>query len=396
MKTVETRKWAIFAALFSLIPARSLSQGLFMQAAAKADIAVAAYKEVWDSFYGNLPKLLDANADKTKMVFDAEHGIASFPVVLSVNETGFAEYERNATAIIERDLKPASLLANPDAVSKQDMNRAKSVARLVCGVELPFGENIDKEIEKLHEDGKLVIPRTGVIVELLDGEGNCVNHAAAPIHLFAHDAVRGVDHNHDVNLPLVRLSRMNQFKINDQPAEIGWNPRGVSSGGRTEPIREESVATFSFAGITRRDLDRVADIKCVVLSDPEWTAECRRLGREKIERESALFAEKGIASKVFMLPGGVPLAINRTPDGVWVGRYEVTQDQWMSLMGKNPSVEESSRWQDRNGNSWTRRQKSHEAWGFDCPDFPVDFVSYWDVKTFLKQLNAMPTLHVML
>ncbi|MBF0381831.1 MAG: SUMF1/EgtB/PvdO family nonheme iron enzyme [Magnetococcales bacterium] len=50
-------------------------------------------------------------------------------------------------------------------------------------------------------------------------------------------------------------------------------------------------------------------------------------------------------------------------DSYWIGKYEVTQGEWMKLMGKNPSR--------------FRRGKNH----------PVERVSWHDVQKFIKKLN---------
>jgi formylglycine-generating enzyme required for sulfatase activity len=50
-------------------------------------------------------------------------------------------------------------------------------------------------------------------------------------------------------------------------------------------------------------------------------------------------------------------------DGFYMGKYEVTQRQWESIMGSNPSYFK------------------------DCPDCPVETVSWNDVQFFLKKLN---------
>ena len=48
----------------------------------------------------------------------------------------------------------------------------------------------------------------------------------------------------------------------------------------------------------------------------------------------------------------------------WIGRYEVTQQIWEAVMGRNPSAFS------------------------DCPECPVETVSWDDVQAFLKRLNA--------
>ncbi|MBK7935577.1 MAG: SUMF1/EgtB/PvdO family nonheme iron enzyme [Lewinellaceae bacterium] len=48
-----------------------------------------------------------------------------------------------------------------------------------------------------------------------------------------------------------------------------------------------------------------------------------------------------------------------------IGKYEVTQSDWKKIMGNTPSFED------------------------DCPDCPVDDVSWNDVQSFIKKLNAL-------
>ncbi|ACS78238.1 formylglycine-generating enzyme family protein [Maridesulfovibrio salexigens] len=52
-------------------------------------------------------------------------------------------------------------------------------------------------------------------------------------------------------------------------------------------------------------------------------------------------------------------------DGFWIGKYEVTQEEWLTLMDKNPS------------------HFSH-----DGKHDPVEKVSWDDAKTFIRKLNA--------
>lgn len=58
----------------------------------------------------------------------------------------------------------------------------------------------------------------------------------------------------------------------------------------------------------------------------------------------------------------VPVRISR---GFWMGRTEVTQGQWMAIMGKNPSQNQSSL------------------------DLPVDSVTWTEAQEFVNALNAM-------
>ncbi len=53
-------------------------------------------------------------------------------------------------------------------------------------------------------------------------------------------------------------------------------------------------------------------------------------------------------------------------DGYWIGKYEVTQAEWSRIMGRNPSEQRGDR-------------------------YPVEMVSWYDAKSFVKRLNAKGT-----
>ena len=50
-------------------------------------------------------------------------------------------------------------------------------------------------------------------------------------------------------------------------------------------------------------------------------------------------------------------------DDFYIGKYEVTQREWVEIMGKNPSSFQ------------------------DCDDCPVEKVSWKDIKKYIKKLN---------
>ena len=76
-------------------------------------------------------------------------------------------------------------------------------------------------------------------------------------------------------------------------------------------------------------------------------------------------------TKTIALPQGGGLEMVWCPgigEGIWMGKYEVTQAQWKSVMGRNPS---------------------------HCkgPDLPVESVSWNDCMEFVEKLNSMPGIH---
>jgi formylglycine-generating enzyme required for sulfatase activity len=67
------------------------------------------------------------------------------------------------------------------------------------------------------------------------------------------------------------------------------------------------------------------------------------------------------------------------PRDFYLGAYEVTQGQWQAVMGTNPS------YFSRTGGGADTVKSFSDA---DLKQFPVECVSWGDVKEFLKQLNA--------
>ena len=64
---------------------------------------------------------------------------------------------------------------------------------------------------------------------------------------------------------------------------------------------------------------------------------------------------------------GVSLEMVRLPNGIWMGKTEVTQEQWDAVTGENPSE-------------------------FKGSDNPVECVSWDDCQEFLRKFNALPSV----
>ena len=354
---------AVLASLASTVSAPA--QGLFAKAGEEGNRALAAYMEIWDSFYGKFNELLVAKADMSagNLQFDQEHGIAHFPVLLAVNDESYERWKTESQSLLEAA-----------GVKKQGSGKA----RMIGGEKYYFGENADAEIERAYQAGDLTIPRSGVIVELLDEKGEMLQYAALPLGLFSSKN----------DFPLYNLSREKELSVFPCSTE-----------------EETARLSVSFAGLTRKSLLAVNDIKCKVFVDPEFTAEARRLALAKIKADDKVFAEHGIETKTIMLPGGVPLALNKTPRGTWFSRYEITQDQWEAVMGSNPSVVRriSEQLRMNGAESKTAAGKAESLEKFlslfapfkvgaaqvDSPDMPVDMISWAEAKLFVDKLNAL-------
>src|SRR5206468_519820 len=62
--------------------------------------------------------------------------------------------------------------------------------------------------------------------------------------------------------------------------------------------------------------------------------------------------------------------------GFWLGKYEVTQAEWKTVMGDNPSYNSK----DGEGKETVK--------GLDTARFPVEQVSWDDCQKFLEKVNA--------
>jgi formylglycine-generating enzyme required for sulfatase activity len=105
--------------------------------------------------------------------------------------------------------------------------------------------------------------------------------------------------------------------------------------------------------------------------------EASRRAAEKGKAKAAAAKSAGPATKVVDLGGGVTLEMVACP-GVgkdfWMGKYEVTQEQWRQVTGKNPSMST-----DKDG--WFSFK--------DRPKNPVEWVSWNDCQKFVQKLNGL-------
>lgn len=93
----------------------------------------------------------------------------------------------------------------------------------------------------------------------------------------------------------------------------------------------------------------------------------------------------------------IPHQVTLTQD-FHIGKTEVTLEQWIAVMGRNPSNDPAEKSVSRNGATSLRRrriaQKRPEATNVDPPkgkgkDHPIDRVSWYEAMEFCKELNRM-------
>ena len=410
---MKLTKLFFFGSLAALLTGALTSvhaEGLFAKVGQQSERVVAVFDSLWDDFFGKLDELLvaDVNKEDGTLKFDAEKGIASFPVVLKVNMDAYAQWETNAWKLLE------ACGIQEDSRGKWRFGRKR----------FALSDADADAINRAAAAGELALPgvRAGVIVKLVDEKGGLVQYAAFPLGLF------GKPEESSHGLPeFLRLDMLKDncagicfYDNNEEERENIENRlrslkaereamirRGRSPGGLVEleaQVRRELEAaieinaeslSISFAGVTKQALSFVADIVCEVLVAPDFEKECIRLSKEKIDADSALFAQHGIETKVITLPGGVPLALNKTPRGTWFSRYEVTQGQWSAVMGDdNPSIKNRQKSDENEGFKTTLEIFNHlYRHPFHCvlsPDMPVDYIAKYQAISFIQRLNALP------
>ncbi|MBA4192366.1 MAG: hypothetical protein C0467_30725 [Planctomycetaceae bacterium] len=104
---------------------------------------------------------------------------------------------------------------------------------------------------------------------------------------------------------------------------------------------------------------------------PAGTAQ---LGSPKAERDAAMRAG---AKPEWVAEEGEEKRGRFTTKGFWLGKYSLTQAEWESLTGNNPSY-------FKPGGAGASKVK-----GLDTSRFPVESVNWNDVPRFLEKLNAV-------
>ena len=208
-------------------------------------------------------------------------------------------------------------------------------------------------------------------------------------------------------------------------------PRGAAAYTQADCVRlmadakvvQRHIARYSEDSDYRSDFQEIADefVRAdAIFAEKQWglAAECfaRIVQRgksleEAVARRAAL--PKTGDEKVLVIPGGEKMELiyvapgsfmmgspnsedGRRYDemqhhvtltnGYWMGKYPVTQRQWRSVMGNNPSyfngeekVYEKGAW------FWKKTWKTE---AFDSANHPVECISWYDCQVFVKKVNA--------
>ncbi len=129
-----------------------------------------------------------------------------------------------------------------------------------------------------------------------------------------------------------------------------------------EPLRNfcslsPAVLSVSFEKLTLPQLRRARKVVCTVGNDATFV--------QAAARQSTDYRAKHPDGTI-QFPKGVILSYAHLSPYLGIGIYEVTQEQWESVMGRNPS------------------------WKRDNPKNPVENVSWKDCQKFFKKVNDLP------
>ena len=296
--------------------------------------ATRTYAEIYEGFYGLgtgkplLQAALDVRPDGVPNVtLDREARKAQFLIRLSVDESAYDEWRKKAHELVENSGMNVRVSDEEDAL-----------ARRIGGRPYRFGEIEDAALRRWEADENTA-KRSELTVrcELVDPEGRALRSVDVPVKNFHRD---GFD---SFPLPLYRLNR-----LLDLPKErFAWGEK------------EDAFASFVLTGLSDDDLNRVVDVRCTVLDAETLSRERRDAARAARERRETKLksAVSAIIDELVPIPG----------TGLRMGRFEVSQVQWQSVMGDNPAR-------------------------FIGAENPVENVSWNDCQAFLRKLNAHPTV----
>jgi formylglycine-generating enzyme required for sulfatase activity len=109
-----------------------------------------------------------------------------------------------------------------------------------------------------------------------------------------------------------------------------------------------------------------------------------QLGSTKAERQQVLKLIEKTEEPHWLAPEAEEVRGKFKTKGFWLAKYPVTQEQWRTVMGNNPSHFTAS------------NEKIKEAGITDTSQFPVDTVSWNDCQEFVGKLNASVRVQTLL
>ena len=368
----ETMKRGLCVVMGLLMAANGWSAGLLGRVKAQADKVAVAYGETWNSFYGDghyknlMTASLDVRPDGTpNIVLDEAAGKMTATIRLAVNE---ANYEAWKTAAHAR-------FAAAD-MSFRFSDFEDPEGRMIGGRNYRFGDNEEASIKRWEaKDGNGYKAKLSIRVQLVDKAGKVFRDDFLPLEKFQRLGYASYP------IPLHSLNRLLDL------------PRGRFKWfeSETEPTAdahvEDGYARIAYSGLTQAEMDTLEDVRCTILDEVDVRAIHEEVAERERQVRAAVRAARIASTKTVMLPGGSRMKFVWCPPGsfmmgsptsekgrcddetlhrvtltkgFWMAQTEVTQAQWESVMGNNPSY-------------------------FKGADRPVENVSWEDCQAFLRK-----------
>ena len=138
------------------------------------------------------------------------------------------------------------------------------------------------------------------------------------------------------------------------PVDFGWLVCGDHSDEPKWAFRGPEISSG------------ICEVICRSANEPLSSRLRTSMSTERTLRDPGMRPGVAASTKTIALPGGAKVEMVQIPGKDYMmGKHEVTQTQWKSVMGDNPSE-------------------------FEGADNPVDSVSWEDCQEFIKKLNALP------
>ncbi|MBY0457379.1 MAG: caspase family protein, partial [Gemmataceae bacterium] len=133
-------------------------------------------------------------------------------------------------------------------------------------------------------------------------------------------------------------------------------------------------------GDIARDEPKVGEERSVEIADGVKMVFCyipsgeAQLGSPKAERDLVLKAISETKEPEWLASEAEGTRGKYKSKGFWLGKFEVTQEEWTAVMGENPSYFDG--------------KTDNKAKGLDTKRFPVEQVSWDDCQKFLEKVNG--------
>lgn len=312
--------------------------GAVAAAPAWANPVEAAYAAIWDGFYGSgkgklllkaSPELLPDG--KPAFRVNETNDEISLLISLDVNTSAFEAWRRDAHERLAALGSAQCRLVAFDAAN----------ARIIGGRVFQFSDEGEACVRRWEMSRATKKTALAVRVEGLTKKGKTLLKWEAPLRLFT----RG---NENVEYPFP-LRGMN--RLLDVPPSV-WN--WIGTGAAPDADAERASYEMPLTGLSLLRAKSIVTVKCTIIDEADFMPELI---------EATPYDLLKLDEDMITVPG----------QDFLLGRYEVTQALWETIMNNTPTPNPSR---------------------FKGRELPVDNVSWENCQTFLTKLNSTPIVNL--